>query len=133
MGFLVPCPVLVGRFKTTSSVIMFERPPSSVAGKLPASQTVGLAMSCNGCQEIEKVKDDFGPSVRVYADRYECGERITSKLGICVRLARAYCAPELRNPGSLDRTLLANLEQFVSLPGNNSSRESAPAPFQHAA
>lgn len=62
-NFNVPCPILVGRFKTTASVTMFESPPSSEAGKLPTSQAIGLAMRCNGCQEIEKVKDDFGPSV----------------------------------------------------------------------
>lgn len=30
-------------------------------------------------------------------------------------------------------TLFADLEQLISFPGNNSSGESAPAPFQHTA
>lgn len=83
-------------------------------------------MSRNGSEKVKEIEDDLGSSVRVCANGNEGRKGVAGK-------ARVYDGQSGRLWAPHPHTLLADSEQFISFPGDNSPRESAPAPFHHTA
>lgn len=58
-------PIFVRGLEATTRITVLESPPSSIAGKLAASETVGFAMGRNGSKKIEEVVNDAGAGIGV--------------------------------------------------------------------
>lgn len=62
---IIRSPVFIRGLKATTSIGMLESPPSRIARKLAASETVGFTMRSNGSEKIEEVVDNAGASIGV--------------------------------------------------------------------
>ena len=83
----LPCPRPVPAFIALASVGMLKSPPASISREFPATQTVGLSVSCKCCHEVEKVKDNLRTSIRVQTQGDKGSKSVSSHLGILERLA----------------------------------------------
>lgn len=89
-------------------------------------------MSGDCCKKVEEIEDNLGSSVRFNTEGDECGKGIARQLRVWIQSDQPlhhHDIPRARDNG----TLFANLKQLVGFPGDDSSRESAPAPFHNAA
>ena len=75
-------PVLIGGLEAIACIDMLKRPPSSVSGKLAASQTIGLSMGRNGSQKVEEVENNIGTCIGIAADRNESRESVAGHIRI---------------------------------------------------
>jgi hypothetical protein len=81
-GPFLPSPRLVSSIESSPVFLVFKCPPSCQPRQFSTSKAVRLCMCCNRGHEIEKVKDNLGTSVRVYADGHECCKGISSHVGV---------------------------------------------------
>lgn len=122
-------PMVVCFLEALAVALLLKGPPASVSRQLPPSETVRLAVGSNCRQEIEEVENDPGSGIRFDTHGDEPGEGIVGKARVLRRVSR--------RPNDVVRcgrhALFSDLEQLVGIPGDHSSRESAPAPFDYTA